>query len=52
MDITSLVLLGLGFVLRVAGAETLVRGASHLAAKLGIFPLQSYPFGVVSSFYL
>lgn len=39
MGITSLMLLCLGLVLMVAGAEALVRGASHLATILGISPL-------------
>ncbi|MGB3492044.1 MAG: calcium/sodium antiporter [Elainellaceae cyanobacterium] len=39
MGITSLVLLCLGLVLMVAGAEALVRGASNLAIALGISPL-------------
>ncbi|MDX1656258.1 MAG: calcium/sodium antiporter, partial [Candidatus Competibacteraceae bacterium] len=39
MDVMTLVLFGLGFVLLVGGAEWLVRGASHLAAASGIPPL-------------
>ncbi|MDX1606103.1 MAG: calcium/sodium antiporter [Candidatus Competibacterales bacterium] len=39
MEFSVLLLFGLGLVLLVAGAEVLVRGASRLAAALGISPL-------------
>ena len=39
MTITTLLLLGLGLALLVIGAEALVRGASRLAAIVGISPL-------------
>ncbi len=39
MNISVIVFLGIGLVLLVAGAEALVRGASRLAAVIGISPL-------------
>ncbi|MDZ7734912.1 MAG: calcium/sodium antiporter [Gammaproteobacteria bacterium] len=39
MNITMLLLFALGLVLLVVGAEVLVRGASRLAASVGISPL-------------
>ncbi|MDP1607096.1 MAG: calcium/sodium antiporter [Rhodocyclaceae bacterium] len=39
MDLTVIALFVLGLVLLVAGAESLVRGASRLASRLGISPL-------------
>ncbi|NCC33295.1 MAG: calcium/sodium antiporter [Chloroflexia bacterium] len=39
MSILTLILFAIGFVLLLGGAELLVRGASHIAAVLGISPL-------------
>lgn len=39
MDVTTLVMLIVGFVLLISGAELLVRGASRLAIAVGISPL-------------
>ena len=39
MDVTSWVMLGVGLGLLVGGAESLIRGSSGLAGRLGISPL-------------